>query len=244
MIKWLFKWLLRLALLVIVLIVLFVVFKDSVLTRVTERRIRLQTGMDVRIGKLSTSLLSSVVTVQNLKLYNTPEFGGKLFLDIPELYVEVDPLFLSRNRLRLKLVRVNLAELDIVRNEAGRTNITSFIEKQPSLSSGYGTNKLEKLLGGLEFDGIDLLKLSFGKARFIDLKEPARNLEVKVGMENQAFKNVESEADTYAILFMIWLRSGGKFSVNPDDIAKDYMERKVIQIETSVRQTVEKPPKH
>lgn len=241
--KWLFKWILRLILLVVVVIVLFVAFKDSVFTALAERRIRSRTGMDVRIEQLSSGIFSPIVTIKHLKLYNTPEFGSTLFLDIPELHVEVDPLSLAQNRLRLKLVRFNLAEIDIVRNQAGQTNIMSFLEKEKKNGPHKGKESLQSLLGDLEFDGIDQLNLSLGKAKFVDLKNPARNGEVKVDMQNQVFKNVQSEGDAYAILFMIWLRSGGKLSIKPDDFAKDYFNRKVNEIETSVRQTVEKPTK-
>jgi hypothetical protein len=241
--KWLFKWVLRLALVVAVLAILFVVFKDSVLTTMAENRIRSRTGMNVRIGKLSTALLSPVVTMENLRLYNTPEFGGGLFLNIRELHLEIDPLLLAQDRLRFKLIRFNLAEIDIVRNKAGHTNIMSFVEDQKKPSSGgKGKSDAEKLLGDLKFDGIDVLNLSLGKAKFIDLKNSTNNSEVKVDMQNQIFKNVQGEGDAYAILFMIWLRSGGKLSLKPNDLAQDYFNRKVQQIETTVRQAAEKPP--
>ncbi|MBC8094234.1 MAG: hypothetical protein H7Y43_00330 [Akkermansiaceae bacterium] len=241
--RWLFKWLLRLVLLAVVLIALFVAFKDSVFALLAEHRIRSQTGMEVKIGKLSSGIFTSVVTIEHLQLYNTPEFGGALFLNIPELHLEVDPLSLAQNRLRLKRVRFNLAEINIVRNAAGQTNIMSFMEEQKPGSNRKGKSRTENLLGDLTFDGIDVLTLSLGKARFIDLKDPSKNREVNVDMQNQDFKNVQAEGDAYAILFMIWLRSGGKLSIKPDEFAKDYFNRKVKEIETSARQAAEKPAK-
>ena len=233
--KWLFKWLLRLVFLAVLLVVLVLVFKDSVLRVVAENRIRSQTGMDVKIGKFSSGLFSPVVTVENLKLYNTAEFGGAPLLDLVELHLELDAAALAQRRLRIKLARVNLAELDIVRNEAGQTNLFSF---QSRLD---GRNGFLKMPGGLEFDGIDVLNLSLGKAKFIDLKDAKNNREMRVDMQNQIFKSVKSDADVGGILFMIWLRSGGNLAIAPVDIGKDLTGRKPDKIETTVRRAVGNP---
>ncbi len=234
MIRWLFKWAFRIGIVAAVLVVLFVAFKDSVWTMIVERRIRSETGMQARIGKLSTGLFSPVVTIENLKLYNTAEFGGTLFVDIPELHLEVEPLSLAQQRLRLKLVRFNLAAVNIVRNEAGKTNIIAMLEHEQSKASKRSKRSTTNLLNGLEFDGIDVLNLSVGKARYVDLKDQRNNLEIAISMENQVFKNVKTEGDAYAILFMLWLRSGGKLSIAPNAIAKDYFDRRVKDIESRV----------
>jgi hypothetical protein len=241
MFKWLFKWMFRLVLLVVVLFVLFIAFKDSIYATLAENRIRGRTGMDVQIGSFSSSLFSSAVTIKNLKLYNTAEFGGTLFVDVPELHIELDSISLAQRKLRFNLVRFNLAELDIVRNEAGKTNIFAMIEKAESDAKGKKEDRFRKLLGDLQFDGIDVLNLSLGKAKFIDLKDASQNREIHVDMQNQIFKQVNSEADVYGMLFMIWLRSGGKLSLSPNDLAKDYLNRKGEKVEKVVKQVLEKP---
>jgi hypothetical protein len=231
----------RLVLLVVVLFVLFIAFKDSIYATLAENRIRGRTGMDVQIGSFSSSLFSSAVTIKNLKLYNTAEFGGTLFVDVPELHIELDSISLAQRKLRFNLVRFNLAELDIVRNEAGKTNIFAMIEKAESDAKGKKEDRFRKLLGDLQFDGIDVLNLSLGKAKFIDLKDASQNREIHVDMQNQIFKQVNSEADVYGMLFMIWLRSGGKLSLSPNDLAKDYLNRKGEKVEKVVKQVLEKP---
>src|SRR5207244_2321724 len=112
----LLKWALRIVMLLIVAVVLLLVFKDTILRKIAEYQIRSQTGMDVKIGRFSSGLLSPDVTIENLKLYNTPQFGGTEFLTIPELHIEFDAAAFQRQRLRIKLVRFNLAELDVVKN--------------------------------------------------------------------------------------------------------------------------------
>jgi hypothetical protein len=235
-VKRLFKWLLRLIFVVVVLVVLVFAFKDSLLRIAAEHRLRAQTGMDVKIGKFSSGIFSPVVTIENLKIYNTAEFGGTPFLNIPELHIELDSLALAQRKLRVTLVRLNLAELDIVKNEAGQTNI--FRIKNKVEGGGSKKNGLQAALGDFQFDGIDVLNLSLGKAKFIDLKDAKNNREIRVDLQNQIFKNVKSDADVYGILFLVWLRSGGNFSIAPVDLGKDFIGRKLDNIGSTVRQAV------
>ncbi|MCU0784733.1 MAG: hypothetical protein MUF81_11955 [Verrucomicrobia bacterium] len=202
--KWLFKWVFRMILLLAVLIVALILSKDAILRALVERQIRSQTGMDVKIGKFSAGILSPVVNIEKFKLYNPPEFGGTPFLDIPELHVEYDRLALANRKLHITLLRLNVAELNVVKNEAGHTNLASARWKVPSRGAGRR--------GELQFPVIDVLNLSVGKAHFIDLKHPKHNREYRPNLQNQIFKDVKSADEVNGILFMIWLRSGGGFT--------------------------------
>jgi len=199
--KWLFKWAFRLLFLVIALVVALVLSKDAILKSLVERQIRAQTGMDVKIGKFSAGILSPVVDIENLKLYNPPEFGGTLFLDAPVLHVEYNRFALAGRELHLTLLRLAVTELNVVKNDVGHTNVTNFRWKFPTQGSGQPDK--------VPFPVIDVLNLSVGKARYIDLKNSNHNREYHPNLQNQIFKNVRSEDDVRAILFMIWLRSGG-----------------------------------
>src|ERR1700691_3754764 len=125
MIKWIFKWLLRLFILAVVLVVVFFLSLNSILRVVIEHNIRAQTGMDAEIGRFKLGLTEPTLEIQNLKIFNPPSFGGTPFLDIPEIHVEYDRAALARREIHVTLMRFNLGELDIVKNEAGQTNIFS-----------------------------------------------------------------------------------------------------------------------
>ena len=74
-----------------------------------------------------------VIDIGNFKLYNSAAFGGLPFVDMPEFHMEYDPAALMAGRLHIKLLRLNLAEVDLVRNAAGQTNLTALQTKmQPS----------------------------------------------------------------------------------------------------------------
>jgi uncharacterized protein involved in outer membrane biogenesis len=207
--KWLFKWAFRLALLLVVLVVVLVLSLDAIVKTVVERQIRAETGLDAKIGKCSVGILSPVAGLENFKLYNTAEFGGAPFIDIPELHVEYDRAALSAGKLHVTLMRFNLAEFDVVRNEAGQTNIVSLLARTQATSSKNGA---AKRASEPQFTGVDVLNLSLGRVKFIDLKDPRQNREWPLNIQNQVFKNVKSAGDFGGLALFIALRGGGNLT--------------------------------
>ena len=189
--KWFFKWAFRLFLLVVVLAVIFFLSLDTIIRVVMENRIRAQTGMDAEIGKFTLGLVEPTITIKDFKLFNPPSFGGTPFLDIKEIHVEYDRAALAKSDLHITLLRFNLAELDIVKNQTGQTNIFS-IAALPSVKKSGGKEKSFGAQTGMEFSGIDVLNVSIGKARFIDLKDPQNNREQVIGIENCVMKDVKT----------------------------------------------------
>jgi len=210
MIKFIFKWLLRLFVLAVVLALIFFLSLDSILRVVMENRIRAQTGMDAEIGKFTLGLAEPTITIKDFKLFNPPSFGGTPFLDIKEIHAEYDRPALAKSDLHITLLRFNLAELDIVKNQAGQTNIFS-IAALPSVKKSGGKEKSFGAQTGMEFSGIDVLNVSIGKARFIDLKDPQNNREQVIGIENCVMKDVKTPADVGGLALLVALRSGDFF---------------------------------
>ena len=198
--KTLLKWVLRLFMLGIVLIVVLVLSLNSILKASITRQIRAQTGMDVKIGRLSAGVLSPVVTLEDFRLYNPAEFGGGPFLNIRELHLEYSRAPLDRRTVHLKLLRLNIAEMTIVKNDSGRTNL-AIVQPKPATASPRPEEWI--------FTGVDVLNLSVSTIHFIDLKNPRHNRDLNPRILNQVFKNVKSSEDLYSILVMVWLRSGG-----------------------------------
>ena len=59
--------------------------------------------------------------------------------------------------------------------------------------------------------GIDVLNVSIGTAKYIDLKDPKNNREQKIGIENCVIKNVKSPADLAGLGLLVALRGGDFF---------------------------------
>ena len=209
--KWLFKWLFRLFLLAVVLVVILLLSLNSILRVVAVHQIRAQTGMDAEIGKFSLGLVEPTVEIQNLKLYNPPDFGGTPFLNIPEIHVEYDRAALARREIHITLMRFNLGELDIVKNEAGQTNIFSLRVPLPVKRSRSGAPSFKKQTG-CDFKSIDALNVSVGTIKFIDLKDQRNNRKQTIGIENLVIKNVKSPADLAGLAVLVAWRGGDFFS--------------------------------
>lgn len=210
MIRFALKWLLRLAILAVVLLVVVLLSYNSILRIVIEHRIRAQTGMDAEIGRFSMSLVEPSITITGFKLFNPPDFGGTLFLDIPEIHVEYDRAALARSDLHITLLRLNLGELNIVKNQAGKTNIFSPGAMPKARKSG-SKGKSFTAQTGLKFKGIDVLNVSIGQAQFIDLNNQRNNRTQEIGIENCVMKNVRTPADLDGLALLIALRAGDFF---------------------------------
>lgn len=212
MMKWLLKWLFRLFLLVVVLAVILLLSLNSILRAVAEHRIRAQTGMDAEIGTFSVSLVEPTVEIQNFRLYNPPNFGGTPFLNIPEIHVEYDRAALGRHEVHITLMRFNLGELDIVKSEAGQTNIFVLGVTLPTRAAkGGGGAARFKRQTGYDFKSIDVLNVSIGTVKFIDLKDQRNNREQTIGIQNLVIKNVKSETDLAGLAVLVALRGGDFF---------------------------------
>ncbi len=144
MLRWFFKWLFRLILgivgLVVVAAIVLLLTYNSILRTIMEHNIREQTGMDAEIGHLDVKLTEPAIEIRDLRIYNPTNFAGAPFLNIPEIHIEYDFSSLKRRQLHFTLVRLNLAEIDIVKNQNGQLNIlamnsTMQPESPPVISS-------------------------------------------------------------------------------------------------------------
>lgn len=212
MIKFIFKWLLRLAILVVVLVVVLLLARNAILRVYVEHQIHTQTGMDAEIGSFSVGLAEPTVTIRNFWLYNPPNFAGTPLLKIRELHVEYDPVALAKHELHIKLMRFNLGEVDIVKNQAGQTNIFSLGLATLTKKNGVNANRQFAQQTGFQFTGIDVLNVSIGTAKYIDLNNQRNNRNQFIGIENCVIKNVKSGADLGGLAAFIALRSGDFFS--------------------------------
>jgi uncharacterized protein involved in outer membrane biogenesis len=215
MVKFVFKWALRLLLLVIVLAVVFFLSLDSILRVIIQHNIRAQTGMDAEIGKFHLGLLEPVVEIKDLTIHNPPAFAGTPFLNIPEIHVEYDRDALRRNEIHITLLRFDLGELDVVKNQDGQTNLLSLGMQLPTketAAKSRGADLAEfKKQTGMEFKGIDCLNVSVGRFKYLDLQNQSNNLEQKIGLENCVITNVTSLADLTGLGVVLGLRSGDFF---------------------------------
>jgi len=203
MIKRLFKWALYLFIVLVVLLVAGILLLDTIAKEYLQSRLRAETGMDVKIGKVDIGLSTPTIDVENIRFYNTPEFGGSPFLDIPEIFVEYDKDAARAGKIHLKLLRINLAEIDVVEDKMGRLNIQGL---QKTAIAKTATNQSSS---AITFTGIDTLNLTLQKMRVSELDAPTQGEEVNLGLKNQVFHNIKTDADLTQMAVILAARTGG-----------------------------------
>ncbi len=63
----------------------------------------------------------------------------------------------------------------------------------------------------MDFKGIDVLNVSVGTVKYLDLKDQKNNREQKIGIENLVIKNVRTPADLTGLAVFVALRGGDFF---------------------------------
>jgi uncharacterized protein involved in outer membrane biogenesis len=220
-----FKWLFRLLILAIALVVAGVLLLNTIVKALVQSRLRSQTGMEVQIGKIDVGLTTPTIAVENLKIYNTAEFGGSLLLNVPELYVEYDKDALRDGRLHVKLVRLNIAEIDVVQDKQGRLNINGLEEKSKEAKAATAGHP-----SGWKFTGVDTLNLTFQKLRISSLDKPGQAEEVNFNLANQVFPNIKSEADLEGMAIVLAGRGAVSAAAAPPGAPPVDMQKVLMEL--------------
>jgi uncharacterized protein involved in outer membrane biogenesis len=207
----LFKWLLRLFMVGIALVVILLLSRNAILRVVIQHNIRSQTGMNAEVGSFKLGLTTPTIEIKDLKIYNPPGFGSAPFLDIAEIHAEYDRDALLKKQFHLTLVRFNLAELDIVKSQDGRTNFFELAKSPPTAKATPATPQNFREQTGYEFEGIDSLRVSFGKVKFIDLQTPGNSREQDIALQDCVVPKVKSATDLAGLILLIDLRSNHFF---------------------------------
>ena len=138
--KTFFRWVIRICVtllcLTVLLAVLAVLLKDIIAKSLAEKNLRDNTGMDAKIEKMEVGLMTPTVNLSGLKIYNSEQFGGDSFLEMPELRMEYVPGDIRDGKMHLKTVRLNLSEIHIVKDKTGHTNLEMLDKEVKKKSSG------------------------------------------------------------------------------------------------------------
>lgn len=199
--KFVVRWLFRLLVLTLVLALALVLLKDVLLEEYLEGRLQRATGLEVRIGRLETGLFTPLLTFEDLRLYNPPEFGGAPFLVAPEVHVVYDRAALARGVVHLRLLRVHVAELVVVEDGRGGQNLRALGARW--LTPGGPAGRAP-----FRFGGIDTVNLTLDRVRRVNLLRPDRNLALDPGIRQQVFQSLRASNDLAWALAQLAARPG------------------------------------
>jgi uncharacterized protein involved in outer membrane biogenesis len=201
--KFLFRWVFRLVILVIVLAVAALLLKDTILKSFAAHRLRTGTGMEATIGRLEVGVFTPTIEVENLRLFNPPEFGGSPLIDLPELHLEYDPAALRSGELHFRTVRLNLRQVNVVESKAGVQSTEILHGQIQKQAAGPRPNHAK-----FTFTGIDTLNLTVGRLRFVSFRDPTQNWEREIGFQNEVLHNIRNESDLTVALFRVLIKNG------------------------------------
>lgn len=185
--KKLLKWIFRLVLLALALVAVLILFRNPLLRIMAEQQVRQETGMETILGRVRIDLRSPVVRLENVRLISPAEFGGRLFLDLPEVRIEYDSVALLFRRIRLRRVDFRLDEVRLVRTAQGRTNLEALREQ---LARGRLSARLSEW--HWQYDGTETVSFALGRLKYLDAREPAKSEEVHVGVRDVRLKPLKS----------------------------------------------------
>lgn len=206
--KFLLKWAFRLFLLLLVLLAVLALSFDSIVTSVAEGKLRKQTGLEVHLYKLELRPWSGRARVEKLVIYNPAEFGGGPLVNVAELHVEYDPALAKERKLHLSVLRFNLAELNIVVDKSGQSNLDGVRRTVEQIRRGQ---RVARTNAPMEFAGLDMLNLTLGKGTWTDLRQSGTPREFDLGIRNEVVQDMKDSKELVAKLTPVLVRAGLAF---------------------------------
>ena len=180
---------------------------DRLIKAAVERGIEQETGLRAEIGTFEMQKGAGIIRIQDLKLRNSAEFDGALMAHIPEAYVEFDTALAVKMKLHFKNIRLNFAQLNILKNGAGQLNLDGVgqvVRERQRLRHEQGTGS------PFEFAGIDRMELTLGQVVHTDLQHPGQATTLDLGLKDEVVTHLKTVEDiekwTGALVFKILMR--------------------------------------
>ena len=201
------RWLIRGGVLALLIVAGLALFRDVLLRQWLEYRLRAVTGLESHVAAVESEWSPPSLTVRDIRILNSPEFGGEPLLLAPELHLELDRDAVRYRELHFTLARVRIDEVRAVRNQRGETNFMALLHRVEKEAGPVDAAVLSP--PGLEFTGIGTLDLTFGTLHFVDLGNPGGNRDIRVAITNEVLQNVRSAADFTPLVMRVLIREIG-----------------------------------
>ncbi|OGW82124.1 MAG: hypothetical protein A3C47_05255 [Omnitrophica bacterium RIFCSPHIGHO2_02_FULL_51_18] len=153
---------------VVILVVIFfglTFVKNSVFGSILSGALSKAAHVPVHIGNTQVSLLSTAITLKNLKIHNPRSFQDKILLDAPLVSIDFDPPAFFKGQLHFQEVRLNLKEIVVVKNKNGQLNVDAMKPRKEETQKAREVKKPAKRAPKLL---IDKLYLTVGRVVYKD----------------------------------------------------------------------------
>ncbi|MGE5280209.1 MAG: AsmA family protein [Deltaproteobacteria bacterium] len=181
--------------------------KDQFLRFAVSRATTAVTGAPTKIRVFSLSLIKQSLHIKDFKMYNPKGFPKTVFVDIPEVEVDLDVGALLKGKLHLEKITLDLNEMVIVKNKEGQLNVDALKVSQAGQAEEKPKPGEKKPAAAQKTKPlpmqIDEVNLNLGRVIFKDYTkgEPPKVDVYELGIKNQQYKNITS-AQQLAFLIM------------------------------------------
>ena len=199
------KLLLRTFVVLVVLVVIGYLARNFIARRSVEIGVTRLTGFPLEIGAMDVGLFSSQLDIRDLKLMNSADFPEKLFVDLPLFHVSYKLGSLLTGAPHVKELVVNVQEVVIVKNAAGRTNANAIQDKLAPAGSGAegGPEKPAAAPAKKTAYRVDLLRVHIGTVVMKDFSK-AQPSERKLTLNRDViFENITESTSISALVMNV-----------------------------------------
>jgi uncharacterized protein involved in outer membrane biogenesis len=154
-------------LLLVIIVALLFIGKNVIAKKAVTAGVKAVTGLGMDIGTMDVGFLNTLIGINEMKLYNPPGYDEKVMIDMPEIFVDYTLSSFLAGKAHLEEIRINLQELNVIKNSDGKLNIEALKaaqkEEKAKKEQKSGEKKTEIKIGTLD--------LRIGKVTYKDLSK-------------------------------------------------------------------------
>jgi hypothetical protein len=175
-----------------VLVAILFLARNVIARKSVEYGAKKVTGFPLTIGSVDLELFSSKVDVHDLRLMNPPEFQEKMFVDMPELYVDYRLPSMFGGVPHVNDMLINIKQLVIVKNKTD-----SNVQKLKGVVSPAGSRSSTKY-------AVDKLRIHVGTVTIKDYSRPKPSeRDITLNLD-RAYNNITDSTDiSRLVLFTV-----------------------------------------
>ncbi|MBF0217537.1 MAG: hypothetical protein HQL30_11150 [Candidatus Omnitrophica bacterium] len=169
--------------------------KDFIIKSSVESAVRVVTGLSLEIQKMKVGIVNTLVSIEDLRLYNPSGYQDRVMLDMPEIYVDYDLGSILKGTIHLYQVRLDLREFVVVKNKDGKLNLDSLnvVKDKGKAQKPENTKKTQ-------FQ-IDEFQLKIGKVTYKDYSKGGKPAVQEFNIElNEKFTNINDPAKLMSLI--------------------------------------------
>ncbi|MCF7878857.1 MAG: hypothetical protein K9L95_05260 [Candidatus Omnitrophica bacterium] len=188
------KTLLKILFLLIIIFSLFIGLKNIIVSRILENAIEQAYGIEIAVGDLDVSFTGSHARMEQVTIYNPPQFKKRELAFLPAVNIYFRPLeyFMSKE-FRIYFLDLEIERLTIIKNQERKINLKILDKLRKKRSGQSKQNEIgEKEPNKLK---IDMFHLIITDVYYID-NSRKKTITKRYNLDfDQGFGNVDSFED-------------------------------------------------